>query len=131
MLWLLVHLSGGYSRLHPLRVIVQVIAIAVGVALGYAINLINSAALDEFSGAVRHVMGQADFSVSGGRVGFDEALYAQIAMLPEVDIASPIIEVEAPVPTRPRSAAGLATLKLMGIDALRAAPLSLAFWPCM
>jgi putative ABC transport system permease protein len=126
MLWLLVHLSGGYSRLHPLRVIVQVIAIAVGVALGYAINLINSAALDEFSGAVRHVMGQADFSVSGGRVGFDEALYAQIAMLPEVDIASPIIEVEAPVPTRPRSAAGLATLKLMGIDALRAAPLSLA-----
>ena len=124
MLWLLAHLSGGYARQHPLRAVVQVIAIAVGVALGYAINLINASALDEFSGAVRHVMGQADLSVSGGRVGFDETLYAQIAQLPEVDTASPIIEVEAPVPSRPRSAAGLATLKIIGIDALRAAPLS-------
>ena len=124
MLWLLAHLSGGYARHHPLRAIVQIIAIAVGVALGYAINLINASALDEFSGAVRHVLGEADFSVSGGRLGFDERLYARIAALPEVDTASPIVEVEAPVPTMPRSTAGLATLKVIGVDVFRAAQLS-------
>ena len=124
MLWLLAHLSGGYARHHPLRAIVQIIAIAVGVALGYAINLINASALDEFSGAVRHVLGEADFSVSGGRLGFDEGLYARIAALPEVDTASPIVEVEAPVPSMPRSTAGLATLKVIGVDVFRAAQLS-------
>ena len=124
MLWLLAHLSGGYARHHPLRAIVQVIAIAIGVALGYAINLINASALDEFSGAVRHVLGQADFTVSGGRLGFDEVLYARIAALPEVDVASPVVEVEAPVPSMPRSAAGFATLRVVGIDVLRAAALA-------
>ena len=124
MLWLLAHLSGGYARHHPLRAIVQVIAIATGVALGYAINLINASALDEFSGAVRHVLGQADFSISGGRSGFDEQLYARIAALPEVDSASPVVEVEAPVPSMPRSSAGLATLRVVGVDIFRAALLS-------
>jgi putative ABC transport system permease protein len=122
--WLLSRLSGGYARHHPLRAVVQVIAIAVGVALGYAINLINASALDEFSGAVRHVLGQADFSISGGRLGFDEQLYARIASLPEIETASPIVEVEAPVPSGPRSAAGLSTLKVIGVDVFRAAKLS-------
>ncbi|HQR69706.1 MAG TPA: FtsX-like permease family protein [Burkholderiaceae bacterium] len=124
--WLLLQLSGGYARHHPLRAVVQIFAIAVGVALGYAINLINASAHDEFSGAVRHVLGQADLSVNGGRVGFDEELYARIAALPEVEIASPVVEIEAPVPSMPRSAAGLATLKVIGLDVFRAAPLSTA-----
>jgi len=122
--WLLVHGSGGYARQHPLRATVQVIAIAAGVALGYAVNLINASALDEFAGAVRHVLGQSDFTVSGGRQGFDEAVYAHIAALPDVDIASPVVEVEAPVPGLPRGAAGTATLRVLGIDALRAAMLA-------
>ena len=100
------------------------IAIAVGVALGYAVNLINASALDEFSGAVRHVLGQSDFTISGGRLGFDEALYARVAALPEVEGASPIGEVEAPVPGQAKSAAGLATLRIVGVDVFRAALLS-------
>ena len=122
--WLLAHLSGGHARHHPLRATVQVIAIAVGVALGYAVNLINASALDEFSGAVRHVLGQSDFSISGGRLGFDEALYVRVAALPEVEVASPIVEVEAPVPGQAKSAAGLATLRVVGVDVFRAALLS-------
>ena len=122
--WLLAHLSGGHARHHPLRATVQVIAVAVGVALGYAVNLINASALDEFSGAVRHVLGQSDLSISGGRLGFDEALYLRVAALPEVEVASPIVEVEAPVPGQAKSAAGLATLRIVGVDVFRAALLS-------
>jgi putative ABC transport system permease protein len=126
MLWLLAHLSFGHARHHPLRALVQVVAIAVGVALGYAVNLINASALDEFSGAVRHVLGQSDFSITAGRLGFDEGVYARIAALPEVEVASPVVEVEAPVPGAAKSAAGLATLRVVGIDLFRAAPLSAA-----
>ena len=122
--WLLAHLSGGHARHHPLRATVQVIAVAVGVALGYAVNLINASALDEFSGAVRHVLGQSDLSISGGRLGFDEALYLRVAALPDVEVASPIVEVEAPVPGQAKSAAGLATLRIVGVDVFRAALLS-------
>src|SRR5262249_42550681 len=78
-------------------------------------------ALDEFSGAVRHVLGQSDFTVSGGRIGVDETLYARIAALPEVEVASPVVEIEVPVPSEARSASGFATLRVVGIDVFRAA----------
>jgi putative ABC transport system permease protein len=122
--WLLSHLSFGHVRQHPLRALVQVVAIAVGVALGYAVNLINASALDEFSGAVRHVLGQSDFSVAAGRQGFDEALFGRIVALPDVEVASPVVEVEAPVPGAAKSASGTATLRVVGIDLFRAALLS-------
>lgn len=122
--WLLSHLAAGHARQHPLRFVVQVLAIAVGVALGFAINRINASALDEFSGAVRHVLGQSDFTVSGGRAGFDDALVDRIAALPEVEVASPIVEIEAPVPGVSPSSEGRATLRVLGIDVFRAALLS-------
>ncbi|MGH6624700.1 MAG: ABC transporter permease, partial [Burkholderiaceae bacterium] len=122
--WLLVHIGAGYAQRHPLRTGVQVLAIALGVALGFAINRINASALDEFSGAVRQVLGQADFTINGGRTGFDDALVDRIAALPDVETASPIVEIEAPVPALPRSAAGRGTLRVLGVDIFRAALLA-------
>ena len=40
--WLAWHVIAGYARQHRLRTLVQIVAIAVGVALGYAVQLINS-----------------------------------------------------------------------------------------
>lgn len=122
MSWLLAHLIGGYSRRHPLRALVAVMAIAIGVALGYAVHLINASALAEFSSAVRSVTGQADASVIGPREGFDEAIYAIIANDPAVDLASPVVEVEAAL-VAPARLLGQ-TLKIQGIDLFRAARLT-------
>ncbi|MCS6855953.1 MAG: hypothetical protein NZ523_14555, partial [Elioraea sp.] len=58
--WLLRAVSWGHLRLHPLRAVVSIIAIAAGVALGFAVHLINASALAEFSTAVRHATGGAD-----------------------------------------------------------------------
>ena len=76
MLWVWWHVSAGHARTHRLRTIVQVLAIAVGVALGYSVSLINTAALSEFNAALREVNGEADAAIEGARTGFDEQLFA-------------------------------------------------------
>ena len=125
MLWLLAHVIGGDARTHPLRALVQVVAIAVGVALGFAVHLINASALAEFSHALRQVGGQADASIvapSGDSGGFDEALLQRVAADPDVEIASPslALDVALAAPERLRGR----TLSIFGVDAFRAARLA-------
>ena len=108
--WLLL----GEWRAHPVRALVAIAAIAVGVAMGFAIHLINAAAFNEFSAAVKSLSGQADIQIAGREPLFDEAVYPLLAADPEVAVASPILEVAAGV-------AGQDTpLRIVGIDALRA-----------
>ncbi|MEY2897142.1 MAG: hypothetical protein RL669_1411 [Pseudomonadota bacterium] len=129
--WLLAHVIGGQSRLHPLRALVQVVAIALGVALGYCVHLINTSALAEFGAAVRQVTGQADASIAGTREGFDEQVYARVLAHPAVELASPVLELDAAVVgaqvdlSREREA----QLPIVGIDVLRAAALGVGVLP--
>ena len=97
------------------RILLSVAGIALGVALGFAVHLINRAAVNELAAGVRTLAGEADLEVRGGRAGFPEALYAQLARLPGVAVASPVLDVEAGI------AGSTATVRLIGIDALRAA----------
>lgn len=46
-------LIGGEWRFHPARFLMTAIAIAVGVALGFAVHLVNGSALASFDGAMR------------------------------------------------------------------------------
>lgn len=93
----------------------SVLAIALGVALGYAVQLVNQAALNEFSAAVRTLSGEADLAVRGPPVGFDESLYAGLAKMPEVAVASPVLALDARLPGRREP------LKILGLDIFRAA----------
>ena len=43
----------GEWRAYPARVLLAALAIAIGVALGFAVHLINTSALTEFDRAVR------------------------------------------------------------------------------
>lgn len=106
-----------------LRLLVAVLAIALGVALGYAVQIVNGAALREFAQALRGFSGEADLSVRGPRSGFDQALYPAIARLPQVAVASPVLEVNASLPGSEDP------LRIVGLDVFRAAqiqPLLLA-----
>src|SRR5512137_2195979 len=87
-------LSGAFAR-NKARTLVAVAAIALGVALGYAVRLINQAATNELALGVQTLSGDADLEIRGPRGGFDEALYADVARLPEVAVASPVVEVDA------------------------------------
>src|SRR5437773_2270960 len=100
---------------HTGRLALSVLAIALGVALGYAVQLINHAAISEFAAAVQTLSGEADLAVRGPRAGFDESLYPRLARLPEVAVASPVLEVEVRLPGRRE------TLRILGLDLFRAA----------
>ncbi len=97
------------------RCLLSVVAIALGVALGYAVQLISAAAVNELGLGVQFLSGAADLSVRGPREGFDEAVYPQLSRMSEVATASPVVEVDAKLADRS------AVLKIIGIDAFRAA----------
>lgn len=107
-------LLGAELRAHPGRTAIGILAIAIGVAMGYAVYLINHAALAEFSQAVRTLTGEADLQIRGARSGFDEQLYPRLARLPEVAGISPVVEAELTLPGHHE------TLKLLGVDVFRA-----------
>jgi putative ABC transport system permease protein len=110
-------LLGGELRAHGARFLVGAMAIAIGVAMGYAVHLINHAALAEFSAAVSTAMGNADLEIRGPRAGFDESLYPRIARLPQVADISPALEVDAVLV----DAGATEPLKILGLDVFRAA----------
>jgi putative ABC transport system permease protein len=104
----------GPLRQAPGRTLLAVLAIALGVALGFSVYLINRVAADEVQGASRSLFGLADFAVQSPGAGFDEALFPQLLRVPGVAAASPVVELQVRLPGRERA------LKLIGIDPFRA-----------
>jgi putative ABC transport system permease protein len=102
----------GPLRRSPGRNALLAIAIALGVALGFAIYLINRSAADEVSLAARSLYGLADLAIES-TAGLDENLYPRIAAVPGVSVASPVVEVEGKLANR------RASLTLLGVDAFR------------
>lgn len=122
---LAVWLALGELRAQPGRLIVALAAIAIGVALGLAVSMINASAVAEFSQALRATTGQADFEIRGSRDGFDERILERVAADPAVAIASPMVEVDAlVVGGTPGQTNAPRILKLIGIDPFRAAQVS-------
>ena len=105
----------GEWKAYPARVLLAALAIAIGVALGFAVHLINASALTEFDRAIRTVNGDADLQVRArSPQGFDERLYPRLARLPGLAGASPAVELQAQAGER-------TPITLVGLDLLRAA----------
>jgi putative ABC transport system permease protein len=107
-------LIGGEWRFHPARFLTTAVAIAVGVALGFAVHLVNGSALASFDGAMRGVSGAAERSVRAtSPLGFDERLYPRVARAAGVADVSPVVRLDVRV--------GKTRLTLLGVDVIRAA----------
>jgi putative ABC transport system permease protein len=104
-------------REQPGRLFTTVVAIALGVALGAAVFLVNTAALNEFGLATKRLVGESDVVIRGPHEGFPEALFVDLARNSAVSAASPVLELDAAVAGRRD------TLKILGLDAFRAAAL--------
>ncbi|MFO1305875.1 MAG: FtsX-like permease family protein [Burkholderiales bacterium] len=114
---------GGALRHHRGRLALSVLAIALGVALGFAVALVNASAVGEFEAAVTSLAGSADLSVRGPRAGFDEDVYAAVARDPDIAVASPVVEADARIEGRDDA------LRIYGVDAFRAAAVTPALFP--
>jgi putative ABC transport system permease protein len=111
-------------RHHPWRHGAALLAVVLGVALAYSVHLINTSALAEFSQAVRSANGEPDLSLRGSN--FDDALFERVARDPAVQLASPVLEVD----TYATAVDGKrVALRVLGIDALLAAPLAPSLMP--
>ncbi|MCP8891764.1 FtsX-like permease family protein [Sphingomonas faeni] len=107
-------LIAGEWRFHPARFVMTAVAIAVGVALGFAVHLVNGSALASFDGAMRGVSGAAELSVRAtSPLGFDERLYPRVARTDGVADTSPVVRLDARIGTK--------RLTLLGVDVVRAA----------
>ena len=95
----------------------SMLAIALGVALGYAIHLINDAALADFSRAMKAVQGEPDVVIAP-RDGAGQVPLALIDLLSRdegVAVLAPVIE------TRVRIGDSSTLVRLIGLDPFSAA----------
>lgn len=113
----------GEWRSHLLQAAVVIISIALGVALGYSIHLINTAAYNEFSAAAKTLTGQSDLQVRGTRATFDERLYPALMAREGVVLANPVLELDVVVPAK-QTERNDNQLKILGIDLFRAMEIS-------
>jgi putative ABC transport system permease protein len=104
-------------RQHPWRNAAAVVAVMLGVALAFAVQLINASALSEFSQAARSVNGQADLELRVAQGPLNEELYAAVARASAVATASPVLELN----THAVTAGEKVNLQVLGLDALRVA----------
>ena len=136
MLALLRTFSWQDLRHHPWRSAAAVAAVMLGVALAFAVHVINASALDEFSQAVRAVNGQPDLELRAMQGDLPEALYGQLATHPQVARASPLLELSAVARAlRPQPGAASvpsptsAPLRVLGVDALLLPTMAPALMP--
>ena len=114
-------LMRGTLAANGFRLALTLASIALGVALGGAVHTVHTSALAEIDRAAHALAGKADVEIRGPRNGFDDALFAAVAARPEVAAASPVVEIDAALADSP------GTLRVIGIDALRAVRLQPAF----
>ena len=111
---LLLSFSWQELRHHPWRNAAAIVAVMLGVALAFSVQLINASALDEFSSAVRSVNGQPDLELRASQGSFDESLYGRVARHPQVVLASPVLEMQSAARADDRTV----PLRVLGVDAL-------------
>ncbi len=126
MLKLLRQLSWRELIHHPWRNLAAVVAVMLGVALAFSVQLINASALSEFSQAVRSVNGQSDLELRAVQGSFDETIFERVATHPQVAVASPVLELASFALT---TADKRIALRVVGLDALVIAQLAPALMP--
>ena len=133
MLALLRTFSWQDLRHHPWRSAAAVAAVMLGVALAFAVHVINASALDEFSQAVRAVNGQPDLELRAMQGSLPEALYERLATNPQVARASPLLELSAVAQADTAAGAkdqSLRTpIRVLGADALLLPTIAPALMP--
>ncbi|MCG2593954.1 ABC transporter permease [Ramlibacter sp. XY19] len=113
-------------RHHAWRTATAVLAVTLGVALAFSVQLINASALAEFASAARSVGGRPDLELRAARGALDEALYGRIATQPQVAAASPILELQ----TLAQASDGTRrTVRILGVDALLVAQVAPGLQP--
>ena len=123
---LLLTFSWQEWRHHPWRTLAAMVAVMLGVALAFAVHLINASALDEFARATSQVQGQPDLALRSRQGLLPDTWLDDLAARPGVALASPVLEL--PLQLTGTDGQRLA-VRVVGVDALKVAGVSPALMP--
>ena len=101
----------------PGRTALTVVGIALGVSVAVAIRAANVEVLRSFEDSVIAVAGRATIQVTGGELGLDERLMANVSRHPDVVSATPMLQLTARVIEGPLSGR---VLPIVAFDLLEA-----------
>ena len=104
-------ISWPYVRRHRLRWLLTLAGIVLGVAVFVGMHTANQSVLYAFRQTVNRIAGTAQLQISAGETGFDEDVLARVRSVPEVRVATPVIEavVNAGIP-------GQGDVLILGVD---------------
>lgn len=108
-----------YGRAHALRATVTLVAVALGVASAYAIDLANDTAIASFSSSVNVIANRVNVQIVGGAEGFDERALLAVQRTPGVESASPVVSGNLVI-GRQQAFSG-EILHILGVDSTRSA----------
>lgn len=112
----------GTLAANRVRLALTILSIALGVALAGAVHTVHTSALAEVDRSTRALAGAADLEVRGPLDGFDERVFARVAKVPGVRIASPVVEARAAI-----AGSDGESVRVLGVDPLREMRLQPAF----
>ncbi len=84
-----------HLRHRPIRALLTLVGVAIGVSAWLAIRVVNGEVYQSFEQSVESVVGEASITISGGSVGMDEEILELIQRHPGVRLASPVLKIEA------------------------------------
>ncbi|MGC4098641.1 MAG: ABC transporter permease [Nitrospira sp.] len=105
----------AHVRQWPLRTLLTIVGVAIGVSASVAVRTANVDVLQSFEHAVMTVAGPTTLEVSGGETGIDERIITQVRTVPGVTSASPMILQTA---VRMRGEQADQAVQVVGLDLL-------------
>ena len=99
----------------PLRTLLTITGVALGVSASVAVRTANVDVLHSFEQTVLTVAGPTTLEISGGEVGLDERLITAVRNVPGVMAASPVILQTA---VKPGDGAASRAIQVLGLDLL-------------
>lgn len=111
-----------YVRQNVLRSAVTVVAVMLGVALVFAIDLANATAVASFSSSVNVMASHVNLQVFGVGRGFDERTLLRVQRVRGVAAVYPLIEGELIVGERRGDPESGEVLRVIGLDIMRPLP---------
>jgi putative ABC transport system permease protein len=99
MLRILLLLTVEHLRHRPIRALLTVVGVAIGVSAWLAIRVVNGEVYQSFEQSVESVVGEASVTVSGGLEGLDEQILQSIQGHPGVRVANPVLKIEGKIET--------------------------------
>ncbi|MDH4469261.1 MAG: FtsX-like permease family protein [Bacteriovoracaceae bacterium] len=100
---------------HPVRHLLTIFSVSLGVALFFGIKLVNQSTVDSFRNNITSLTGKSDLTITGDTTGMDEALIDQLSGMPHFEAVVPMSINYAYTSTKNKNE----SILILGVDLLK------------